>query len=128
MDESARSSDSLLPESDDRLFHWETVIRGALYWGVAVSLAAVAYAGYRAVQDRAVLKAGQDRLVARHGLVQSMSKHLAPGYADSDGGLVADPPRDAEKRIDPETLVVAHYEGDDDDSQARRLGGFSPLP
>jgi phosphonate transport system substrate-binding protein len=91
--------------------------RTALYLGLAVAVAVIAYAQYRSTQEQAAMRAAQERLVAMRGLVQPERKRLAPAYADADGGLLADPPADPGKLLDPDTLVLAHYEGDDDDTQ-----------
>jgi phosphonate transport system substrate-binding protein len=88
-----------------------------LYGAAAIALAFAAYGGIQAVQARSSLKESQERLVAHIGLTPTVSKRLAPGYVDADGGLVADPPADAAKLIDPEEIVVAHYEGDDDEER-----------
>ncbi len=63
------------------------------------------------------MKQGQDRLMAQFGLSVPSRKGLAPGYVDKDGGLLADAPSDAKKLLDPDTLVLASYEGDDDDRE-----------
>jgi phosphonate transport system substrate-binding protein len=101
----------------------DKLVRTALYCGLAAALGVVAYVGVRAFQDLASLRAGQQRLVSQHGLTETVAKHLAPGYVDADGGLVADAPAE-EKRIDPEELVVAHYQGDDEDTERVDWEGF----
>ncbi|HEV3415830.1 MAG TPA: PhnD/SsuA/transferrin family substrate-binding protein [Pirellulales bacterium] len=73
-------------------------------------MAVVAYNEYRARQDQAALKAAQDILVTKHGLVQPARKHLAPEYSDKDDRLVADPPSDPKQLLDPDTLTLAHYQ------------------
>jgi phosphonate transport system substrate-binding protein len=92
-----------------------TVVRAILYCCLAASLAVVVYSAVRATQDKAAMEAGEHRLVAQYGLIQPARKGLAQGYSDKDGGLVADPPPDAAELVDPGTLVVAYYEGDDED-------------
>ncbi len=92
-------------------------LRAILYSGLAVALAVVAYVAVRATQEQAAMKKGQDRLTAHHGLIQPADKHLAPAYSDKKGRLVADPPSDPAELVDPETLALAHYEGDDDDEE-----------
>jgi phosphonate transport system substrate-binding protein len=125
MSESSRSTDNpSLPAKPWVSGPTEKLVRTALYCALAAALAVVAFVGYRALQDMASLRAAQERLVAQHGLTQASSKHLAPEYVDKDGGLVADSPNDPDKLIDPETLVIAHYEGDDDDGERVDWDGF----
>jgi phosphonate transport system substrate-binding protein len=85
------------------------LLRTGLYLLMAAVLGMTALSAFHAVQDRAALRATEERLVAKHGLAQTIHKKLAAGYQDKDGGLLADPPTDAAKFIDPETLVLAHY-------------------
>jgi phosphonate transport system substrate-binding protein len=85
------------------------LLRTGLYLLLAAVLAMTALAAFHAVQDRAALRATEERLVAKHGLGQTVHKKLAAGYLDKDGGLLADPPTDAAKLLDPDTLVLAHY-------------------
>jgi phosphonate transport system substrate-binding protein len=92
-------------------------LRGVLYCSLAAAVAVVGYVGYRAMEAQAAMRAGQDRLVAQHGLAPPGQKRLAPEYADKDGGLLADPPSEADKLLVPEKLVFAYYEGDDDDEE-----------
>lgn len=93
------------------------IVRGALYCGVVAATAVVAVMAYRAVGDQQSLKRSQDRLVTYIGLTKSVSKRLAPEYLDADGGMLADPPTAEDKLIDPQELVVAHYDGDEDDTE-----------
>jgi phosphonate transport system substrate-binding protein len=127
MSESSRSADNAPPDAAGAPWAFprtETLARTALYCTLAAALVVVAYVGFRALGDLASLKAGQERLVAQHGLTQTVARHLAPPYVDTDGGLVADPPRDPAKLIDPDELVVAHYQGDDDDTERVDWEGF----
>ncbi len=92
-------------------------LRVVMYCALAAVVGVLGYSAVRATQDRAAMRTGQDRLVAMHGLIQPASKHLDPAYADQDGTLVADPPKDPAGFLDPATLVLAHRLGDDDDTQ-----------
>jgi phosphonate transport system substrate-binding protein len=87
--------------------------RAGLYLALIAAIAVVSYAGYRASQEKSALRDTQDELVNTHGLAARTSKHLAPEYSDSTGRMVADPPADASKSLDPETLTVAHYQDAD---------------
>lgn len=102
----------------------KVALRLLLYSSLAVAVAVVAVAGIRAVEDQAALEAGQDRLVAHHGLIAPSKKGLAADYADDDGNLLADPPAEADELLDPDALVVAYYEGDDDDDERIDWEGF----
>jgi phosphonate transport system substrate-binding protein len=84
--------------------------RGAFYLALAAIVGVAAYDWYRATQEKAALRASQEELVSTHGLTERTSKHLAPEYKDSSGRLLADPPTDAKQLLDPQTLVVAHYQ------------------
>ena len=92
--------------------------RAALYLALVAAIAVVLYAGYRASQEKSALLNTQDELVNTHGLAVRTSKHLAPEYSDSKGSMLADPPADTSKLLDPETLTVAHYQ----DADAPRQG------
>jgi phosphonate transport system substrate-binding protein len=84
--------------------------RAGLYLALIAAIAVVSYAGYRASQEKSALRDRQDELVSTHGLAARTAKHLAPEYTDSTGRLLADPPKDADKLLDPDALVVAHYQ------------------
>ncbi len=126
MSESSRSSDMPLPADDDGKVSRrpESIRRGVSYLAVAAAVSILTGVGYQAVQDRESLKHSQDRLLSQIGLARTVTKRLAPGYVDADGGLVADPPTDASKLIDPDELVVAHYDGDEDDDGRVNWAGF----
>jgi len=81
------------------------------------ALAILSYTTFRTSSDQAALKATEDRLVAWHGLTKQTRKRLSPEYSDKSGRLLADPPSNAAKLVDPDTLVVAHYEDADADAQ-----------
>jgi phosphonate transport system substrate-binding protein len=91
--------------------------RTTLYAALALTVAAMAYAGYHASLETSAMRSSQARLVANHGLVEPGRKRLSPDYVDGDHDLVADPPADVAKCIDPEVLVVAHYVGDESDAE-----------
>ncbi len=93
------------------------ILRTVLYLCLAGVMGIMGYDAYRGRQDEAAMKKGQDRLVAAHGLVQPAHKRLAPEYSDKDGSLLADPPGNPADWLDPDTLVVAHYDDADVDEQ-----------
>jgi hypothetical protein len=124
-DSSPASADrSLPPDGRDSAGPLPRAVRIVLYCGLAAAVGLVGFVGVRATQDLAAMRKGQDRLVAQHGLVQPARKRLAPGYSDKQGRLLADPPADPAERVDPETLVLAFYEGDDDDAERVDWQGF----
>jgi hypothetical protein len=94
-----------------------SILRAVLYFSIAVALAIIGYAGFRATQDRAAMNVSTDRLIAVHGLIHSAQKHLAPEYSDAKGRLLADPPTDSKQLLDPDILTLAHYQDADVDIQ-----------
>jgi phosphonate transport system substrate-binding protein len=98
--------------------------RPALYFGLALVVVIMGRALYLASQESATMRRGQDRLVANHGLLPPGRKRLSPDYADANGDLVADPPAEQTRWVDPETLVVAHYLGDEADADPLDWQGF----
>lgn len=100
------------------------LLRTLLYCSLGVTICVMAYSALRIRHDRATMKEAQDRLVALRGLVQPTGRHLSNEFIDQDGGLLADPPSDPRKLLDPETLVVAHYAGDADDVAPVDWDGF----
>ena len=48
---------------------------------------------------------------------QKPQKHLMPEYTDKADRLLADPPSDPERLLDPDTLVLAHYVDAEEDVQ-----------
>lgn len=88
--------------------------RTLLYGVLALAVGLVLYSGYSVIQDRASLRASEAQLVARHGLIDPVTKSLAGDYRDANGDLLADAPADSDQHLDPAGLVVAYYEGDDD--------------
>jgi phosphonate transport system substrate-binding protein len=102
----------------------QIVLRAVLYGAAAAAIATVVYMAIRYAEERSSLKESQDQLVAQIGLIHPVPKRIVPGYVDADGGLVADPPGDPAKLVDPEELVVAHYDGDEDDTERVNWDAF----
>jgi phosphonate transport system substrate-binding protein len=61
----------------------------------------------------AAKETGNDTLVAIAGLKAPVSNHLNARFADADGDLVADPPKDAKDFVDPPTLTFCYTPVDD---------------
>ena len=93
------------------------ILRTIGFLGLAGLLGVMAYTTFRALQDRAVMQESVDHLTEQRGLIQPVQKHLAPEYSDKQGRLLADPPSDPAKLLDPDTLVLAHYTDADVDKQ-----------
>ncbi len=77
----------------------------------------VAYVGVAAVStahEREYLRQTQTRTVASAGLTVTGRKGLSSKFTDKDGRLLADPPASADQWINPDTLVVAHIDGADE--------------
>ena len=80
-------------------------------------LAVVIYAGnaaLKAMQARSSEEITEEKVVQSSGLVTPQAKVLASMFADSQGRLLADPPSAADKLADPDTLVVSHIVGTED--------------
>ena len=112
------------PDSSGNLAHHDVVnhstaqlLRGVLYLGLVVAVAVVAVVGYKALEDRSAMKKSQDEIVGWHGLVARTVKQLAPEYTDRSGRMVADSPADPQKLLNPNTIVVAHYQDSDKETQ-----------
>src|SRR5579863_4060219 len=96
----------------------QTILRSGLYFSFAiVVLGMLGYVRFRSQQDAAAVKESQDRLVAFHGLAPMAGKRLSPEYTDKDGNLLPDAPRDPKDLLEPDTLVLAHYQDADADTQ-----------
>jgi len=85
-----------------------------IYCVLAVVAVLVVYSSYSVMEDRASLRASDAQVVARHGLIEPVSKSLASEYRDDNGDLLADHPVDISDQLNPDSLVVAYYEGDDE--------------
>jgi len=92
--------------------------------GLACAVGVVCFAEYRATQEQEAIAKSRDVLVAKHGLMPTADKRLSPEYFDKNGRLMADPPLDAEKLLDPDTVVLAHYVDTDVDVQPVDWEGF----
>ncbi len=88
--------------------------RGMIYCVLALVAVLVVYSGYSVMHERASLRASDAQLVARHGLIEPVSKPLASEYRDDNGDLLADHPGQAADQLNPDSLVLAYYEGDDE--------------
>jgi phosphonate transport system substrate-binding protein len=83
-------------------------------------LAAIVYSAdavRRTLQASEQTKQTDADVVQSAGLVTPVTKGLAPGFTDSQGRLLADPPSDASQLSDPQTIVFAHLPPSDKDSE-----------
>lgn len=89
------------------------LVRLGLLGGLAAAVGTIAVVAILAAREKS---AAQDaaELIAFKGLNASVQQGLDPRYRDADGNLIADPPGEERGLLDPETLVLAHYLGDDD--------------
>jgi phosphonate transport system substrate-binding protein len=90
-------------------------MRVVLYLGLFVTVGIVAYMGVQASQARSQLKTAQDKSVVGLG-IEINSKHLAAEYSDKTGRLLADPPADPSRLIDPDAIEVAYIDDVDADA------------
>jgi phosphonate transport system substrate-binding protein len=92
-----------------------TAVRFAL---VLALLGTVGYCGYQTwatvTANEAERKAAENNAAAATGLIDAVGKHLAPGFTDSAGTLLADPPKNPAELVDPQTIVLAHLQDDTD--------------
>ncbi|HKD37694.1 MAG TPA: PhnD/SsuA/transferrin family substrate-binding protein [Pirellulales bacterium] len=124
-DSSSSSNSSNNPGHEELMLQSTTrLLRGMLYAALVAAIAVVAVFGYKAIEDKSAMRKSQDEIVSWHGLVAPTSKHLASEFTDKSGRLLADPPSDPEKLLDPETIVVAHYQDSDKATQIVDWGDF----
>jgi phosphonate transport system substrate-binding protein len=80
-------------------------------------IGALLYAGNAAMKTldaRNSEKLTEDKTVQSFGLIAPTPKSLASRFSDSQGRLLADPPTSVDQMINPDTIVVAHIEGTED--------------
>ena len=97
--------------------HSVSIVRSLLFGGMAAVLVLVVFFVFQA-SEKAAMDEAHDRSVQLHGLVKRVEKTLASGYSDKDGDLLADSPSaDVAGLVNPDTLVVSYYQGDDEENQ-----------
>lgn len=92
-------------------------LRVALYLGLAVVIGLVIELVTSARHDVAVMRASIDKIDSNRGLVPKARKSLAAGFTDKQGRLLADAPTDPKQLLELDTLTLAHYVDQDEDSQ-----------
>ncbi len=108
------SSGQSSPANRDRVLRLARIL---LYFVLVATLAAIAYAGYKSILAGSELKESQESLSSRFGVQAPRAKHLAHGICRQNGDLLADPPSDRSKLLNPDTLVVGYGEDTDFDVQ-----------
>ena len=98
--------------------------RPIVYACMAAAVAAVAYAGYQAIQARTALRESQDKMVESFDLTTPTRRHLAAQYTDKNGRLLPDAPTDPEKLLNPDTIVLSYGEDSDVEIQPVNWDGF----
>jgi phosphonate transport system substrate-binding protein len=93
------------------------VARALLYLSFVAAISAICYAQYESIQANHVLQRSQTDLVNQFGVTAPSHKHLAPDYSDQNGRLLADPPTDPAKLLNPDTIVIAYGTDSDLDVQ-----------
>jgi phosphonate transport system substrate-binding protein len=91
--------------------------RALLYLALTAAVGMTLYAQFQSVKATNLLERSQNALIDNLGVTAPMHKHLATGYSDKEGRLLADPPADPAKLLDPGTLVVGYGEDSDLDVQ-----------
>jgi len=99
--------DAQIKKSNGAWIGWALLL--CLIVGIAYSANAVRHL----MTANASNDVSQDQLVHAMGLVEPSAKGLAPEFTDGQGRLLADPPADASKLIDPQVIVVAHLDSSD---------------
>ncbi len=84
------------------------MLRPVLYTCLALAVVLIAVPAVRLSQEKARVADAEGRLVASRGFGTPVHKRLSSEYTDSRNRLLADPPSDPSKLLDPDTLVVAH--------------------
>ena len=108
------SSGQSSPANRDRVLRLARIL---LYLVLVATVAAIAYAGYKTILAGSELKESQESSSSRFGVQAPRAKHLATEYSDQNGDLLADPPSDRSKLLNPDTLVVGYGEDTDFDVQ-----------
>jgi phosphonate transport system substrate-binding protein len=98
--------------------------RWLLYLTLASAIGTIAYAEYQSLRASEMLRRSQALMVENIGVTAPVRKHLAAQFSDKRGRMLADPPSDAAKLVDPETLVVAYGEDSDLEVQPIDWPGF----
>jgi phosphonate transport system substrate-binding protein len=93
------------------------LLRVGLYLVLAAVVAFAAFAAYQTLLAKATLTQAQATVVSSVGLIEPVEKHLASGYTDSTGRLLADPPSDPAQLIDPAQLTLAYTADADSETQ-----------
>ncbi|HEY2588065.1 MAG TPA: PhnD/SsuA/transferrin family substrate-binding protein [Tepidisphaeraceae bacterium] len=84
-----------------------------LFACLAAALAYVGIAARQVMQGKEAVRQSEEQTVASAGLVTgSAHKVLTAAFTDKQGRLLADPPASETEWLNPDTLVVAHIEGD----------------
>jgi phosphonate transport system substrate-binding protein len=95
-----------------------------IYLGIAAAVGAVAYDGVQAIRATSALRDSQQKMVESFDLTTPTRRHLAPEYSDKSGQLLADPPTDPGKLLDPETIVLSYGEDSDVEIQPVNWDAF----
>ncbi|MBV8781368.1 MAG: PhnD/SsuA/transferrin family substrate-binding protein [Phycisphaerae bacterium] len=86
------------------------IIRWCMWGCVLISLAVVGwgYAQYwPAIEGEEI---ANKVAIRSSGVIDQPAKHLAPGFTDSQGRLLADPPTSPDQFADPATIVLGRWE------------------
>jgi phosphonate transport system substrate-binding protein len=110
MSENSQSTDFGSSKPQSAAWSW---FRMALLICLAAAVAVVVDATVRMFTARTNREMSDVSTVNAMGLVEPQAKGLAPGFTDSQGRLLADPPSSPDKFIDPSVIVVAHWSATD---------------
>ena len=84
-----------------------------LMLGLLVAIIVIAAMAFVTSENR-MADLEQRDLIAFQGLGEEVRKTLVEGFRDGNGDLLADPPTELSQLLDPKSIVLAHYPGDDE--------------
>jgi phosphonate transport system substrate-binding protein len=105
------ATDPFLLDADEPNVSVRMTWKAILYCSLAAAVGIVALVAIRASREKSTQMSGQLRLLTGFAPAH---KGLAAKYADVDGNLLADTPGNTKDFVDPETVVLAYYKGDDE--------------
>jgi phosphonate transport system substrate-binding protein len=92
---------------------WSWKLVATLVLGLSAAISMIAWAGIAAMHRESIAE-DREELLGFRALNSTIQKSLDPRFVDANGDLVADPPASSGDFLSPETLVLAHYLGDDE--------------
>jgi phosphonate transport system substrate-binding protein len=84
-------------------------------FGSVVVIATIGFAVYLKIQKPMEKQVHQNNEISLRltGLTAPVVNKLSPEYTDANGNLIADPPSDPAKQVDPDTLAISYVAAED---------------